>query len=305
MSLTGLFNITFEIILPIFIIIALAALLERRIEIDTRSLARLIIYLFTPCLVFHRMSTTDLSAGEAGSLIMIMMVLAVIMALLAWGVARLAGFDTRLESSFMLSSVLINAGNYGLPLNEFAFGPDGEARAVLCFVGSVVMSNTLGIFLASRGEVSTRRALLNVLTVPLAYAVLLGLLVNLSHITVPVPIERSTGLLGQAANPAMLTVLGMQLSRARLYKDQIRPILMVSGLRLVVAPLVMVGLTVVFGLSGLTRNVAIVQAAMPTAVISSVLAAEFGADTQFAMASILTSTLISIVTLSVVLSLVL
>jgi len=58
------------------------------------------------------------------------------------------------------------------------------------------------------------------------------------------------------------------------------------------------------GITGLTRQVILTESAMPTAVISGVLAAEFGADTEFVTATILVSTLLSIVTLSVLLALI-
>jgi predicted permease len=58
------------------------------------------------------------------------------------------------------------------------------------------------------------------------------------------------------------------------------------------------------GLSGLARQVSIIEASMPTAVTTGVLATEFGSDTEFTTAVILVSTLASIVTLSVLLTLV-
>jgi predicted permease len=218
-------------------------------------------------------------------------------------VARLAGFDRRLESAFMLPVVLVNAGNFGIPLNTFAFGEAGEERALVFFVGAVFMSNTLGVFLASRGSVSTRRALLNVFLVPLPYAAVLGLMLNMGQVSMPGPLDRSIDFVGNAANPAMLTVLGIQLARASV-RAHLRPVLMVAGMRLMIGPAIGFGLVILFGLSGLSRQVVIVQSGMPSAVLSGVLATEFGADAEFVTTAILVSTLLSMVTLSVLLSIV-
>jgi len=97
-------------------------------------------------------------------------------------------------------------------------------------------------------------------------------------------------------------VLGIQLSRTSL-RGRIGPVLLASGLRLIVAPLLAVPLALALGLSGLTRDVAIVQSAMPVAVVSGVLATEFGSDADFVTATILVSTLLSIVTLGILLAL--
>ena len=79
-------------------------------------------------------------------------------------------------------------------------------------------------------------------------------------------------------------------------------ILLASGLRLLLGPLIALGLVVLLGLSGLTRQVAIVQSAMPTAVVTGVLASEFGADTEFVTATILVSTVTSVATLTILLA---
>ncbi len=296
-------EIATNIIGPIFIIVAIAIVLDRTMEIDARGLSRIIVYVFTPFLIFEGVANSDLGGVEVGQLVVVAFATEVLVAVVAWGVARLAGFDRKLTAAFVLSSTLINAGNYGLPLSRFAFGAEGEARALIFFVITVVISYTLGVFLASLGTAPVRRALLNVVLVPLPYAVLFGLIVNVTDISLPLPIARAVGLLADATIPAMLVVLGVQLSRASI-GAQIKPILLASGMRLLVAPLLASGLVLILGMSGLAKQVSIVQAAMPTAVISGVLATEYDADAEFVTATILISTLASIGTLSWLLSIV-
>lgn len=175
---------------------------------------------------------------------------------------------------------------------------------MIYFVMTVAVSNTLGIFLASSGTVSARRAVGNVLRVPLPYAVVLGFVLNAADITLPVPVARATEVLGQAAIPAMLTVLGLQLSQASLQLKTLRPALLAAGMRLTVAPMIALVMVALIGLSGVTRQVSLVQASMPTAVISGVLATEFGGreDAEFVTSVIVLSTALSMLTLSVLLT---
>ncbi|NJN95122.1 MAG: hypothetical protein HC875_13955 [Anaerolineales bacterium] len=226
-----------------------------------------------------------------------------LMASVSWVLARTFHFDRKLESAFMLSVVVINAGNYGLPLSEFAFGQAGLQRAVVFYVITAILANTLGVFLASRGTASFKRSLFNMVTVPLPYATALGLFINLSGFALPLPLERAVTLLGQAAVPAMLVLLGLQLARVSI-RGRWRPIVLATAARLLIAPLIAFPLVALLGMSGVTRQVVIVQASLPTAVISSVLAAEFGADAEFTAAVVFVSTLASIVTVAVLLWLV-
>jgi predicted permease len=296
-------TIIYNIIAPIFIIVALAMLLGYRFSPDPRVLSRVIFYMFSPFLIIHSIATSNLEANEIGLIAVMVLFFYLFMGLISWGLARLCSFDRQLESAFMLSVVFLNAGNYGLPLSEFAFGPLGLQRAVIFFVITAILANTLGVFVASRGAASIQRSLLNVLIVPLPYATTLGVLINLGYVTLPLPFERAIGLLSQATVPAMLVVLGLQLARVSI-RGRWKPILLATATRLLVAPLIAFPLASLLDLSGVTRQVAIIQASMPTAVLTSVLAAEFGADAEFTAAVVLVSTLTSIVTLTILLWLV-
>jgi len=299
--MSTLAEILYNIISPILLVVAVAFVADRHLDIDPRSLSRLLVYVFTPFLIFEGVAYSDLSGSEAGQLVAVAILMSVGIALAAWMVAHWTRLDRRTAAAFTLSATLINAGNYGLPLNRFAFGGAGEERALVFFIATVVVSYTLGVFLASFGNLSARLALRNVFSVPLVYAALLGVVVNLLNVDLPLPVTRAVGLMADASIPAMLAVLGVQLSRASV-RGRIQPIVLASALRLLLGPLIAVGLVALLGLEGLTRQVAIVQSAMPTAVVTGVLAIEFGADAELVTATILVSTVASVITLSVLLS---
>ncbi len=298
-----LLNILFTIVAPIFLIVGLAALLGRRFALDPRILSRVVLYLLSPSLVLNGLAQASIQANEIGQIVAMVLLLYLIMILISLGLARLFHFDRRLESAFILTVVVINAGNYGLPLCEFAFGSAGLERAIIFFVVTAVLANTLGVFLASRGTTSAQQALLNVLTVPLPYATVLGLMLNAGYLSLPTPLERAVGLLSQATVPCMLIVLGLQLARTSV-KGRLGPIALATATRLLVAPLIAFPLAAWLGIAGVTHQVVVVQASLPTAVISSVLATEFGSDVDFAAAVILVSTLVSMVTITVLLAIV-
>ena len=301
--MADLLSVLYNVISPIFLVAGVAWIADRRVGLDPQPLSRALIYVFSPCLVLDSLVHSNMGGDEALSLAAVAFFGSIGMALVGWGVARAWGFDQRLESAFMLGVVLINAGNYGLPLNRLAFGPEGESRAVIYFTTTYMISNSLGVFLAARGSRSTREAVRTVFMIPLPYAVVVGLFLNVSRFSLPGPINEAVGLLAQASIPWMLVVLGIQLSRAR-FAGRIMPMLAACGLRLLVSPLIAFGLVLLLGLTGVTRQVAIIEAAMPSAVISSVLATEFGADSDFVTGVVLLTTLASILTLSVLLLLV-
>lgn len=75
--------------------------------------------------------------------------------------------------------------------------------------------------------------------------------------------------------------------------------LVASGVKLIIAPLIAIVIMALLGIDGLARQVGIVQLAMPVAVLTSALASEFDGDAEFVAGVILITTLGSIISLSV------
>jgi hypothetical protein len=302
-AMSDVLSIALDVILPIFAIIAIVALTSRYIQFDTQTLADIAFYVFTPFLIFDGLANTDISAGDIGKMAALVIILSLILTLIGWIMARLAGYDRQMTSAFILVVVLMNGANLGLPINEFAFGIEGRNTAVVYFVMSAIIFSTLGVFIATRGHLSGRDALLGLLKVPLVYAAIAGLAFNLSHTELPVSAQRATSLLAQAAVPTMLVVLGLQLVQLEIHGN-LNAIALATGTRLVISPLIAVGLVMLLGMKGLISDVSIVESGMPTAVISGVLAAKYDVKAPFVTATILVSTLVSIPTLSIILSVV-
>ncbi|MDQ4078404.1 MAG: AEC family transporter [Chloroflexota bacterium] len=296
-----LLRVVYNIIIPIFVIVGLAVLLGWRFQPDVRTLSRLVIYLFGPFLVMSGLANSALQASEIGKLVLATLLISLLFTLLGWVVAHLLlRIDRQLESAFLLSVVLMNSGNYGLPLSEFAFGAAGLQRAIVIFVTMSVVTHSLGIYLASYGSASLRQSLRNIFSVPLLPAAFVGLLLNLEVIHFPLPLERVMVLLGQAAVPSMLVVLGLQLTRMQI-RSRWDMIGLASFMRLVLSPLIAYGVAAMVGLSELSQQVVIVVASMPTAVITTVLATEFDSDAEFTTGVVAISTLSSAATLSILL----
>lgn len=186
----------------------------------------------------------------------------------------------------------MNSVNFGLPFIEFAFGPTALEPAVVFTVGQALTAYLFGTFVASRGKSSTKTAIRNVLTIPMPYAFGLAMLLNAYNILLPAPIQKAADVLGNGMIPAALVILGLQLSSAKL-NGRWQPILMATFTRFFIGAAVAYGVTLLFGLEGLTQKVFILQASMPAGVLSGVLTAEFGGDSEFATAVILVTTIFS------------
>ena len=296
--------ILYNNIVPVFIVIGLGYILERRLKIEIKSVSRTIFYALTPCLVFSSLVKSTVSGGEFWNIASFEILITLIVALVAWGVARALRFDRVMESAFLLVTIFVNAGNYGLSVNQLAFGDEALARAIIYFVVSSLLINTTGVYLASRGKARAGEALLNVFKAPIVYAVFLAVLVKLINLNVMgSPVFKAVEMVGQGAVPLMLLLLGMQLAKTPLAQGM-RTAGLAAFIRLAVAPIIAFSLAKLLGLTGPTLQACVVEASMPTAVTTAVLAIEFDARPEFVTSAIFLSTLASPITLTLIIALV-
>ena len=296
-------DIFLNVVLPVIIVALLGGLVGRWRAVTIQPLSALVLYLFSPALVFHSMANTELSAAMGGKILGVMVLTFIVMFLVAntWSLVR--GHDSRMRAGFALAATSPNTGNMGLPIAALAFGDLGLQVAVVNFVAGAVLNNSAGIAIASMAGGNPRAALTAPFKYPNVYAAVLGILVKALDIELPTTIDAPMESMAGAAIPVMLVVLGLQLRNVADHEDLLDTVV-VNAARLLVAPVAAWCTATALGLDGVERATLVILAAMPVAVITTILATEFRARPDFVTRVVITSTLTSILTLTVLLDLV-
>ena len=293
-----------NVILPVVLVAALAAALDRYRPVPVEPIASVVFFLFTPSLVFHSLSNTELPAALSVRIVGVAVIafLAGYALSLAWSAAR--RHDPSLRAGLALSVTSINAGNMGLPVTLLAFGDAGLEVAVVHFITVATLAASASVAVASMAGGSARDALIAPFRFPVLYAAAAGLAVSGFSVELPVTIAAPAESLAGAAVPVMLVVLGLQLGRGLGGRGDLVDTGAATVLRLAVGPAVALGATYLLGIDGMAQCVLIVLGGMPTAVFATILATEFSARPQFVTRSVVTSTLLSVLTLTVLITLV-
>ncbi len=297
-----LLPIFIQTLLPVFLVAAAGYGLASRLEIDSKSIGRLLFYLATPSLVFRSLYQSQLDFAILQQVAVVAVSVGILSGLFGWFVSR--GERRQRRAALILTSAVSNNGNMGIPISFFAFGEIGLALGSIYYVVTSFLSNTLGVIIASSGRTTVASALSQSLRVPVLYAATAGLLLNLCQSELPQPLFRTIDLLANAAIPGMLILLGIQLRKAPLTRIP-AVILRSTAVRLLIGPVLAWLLCWFLSIDGVERNVLILQAGMPTAVMAAVLSTEYDTEPELVATVILVSTLISMVTLSVLLWLIL
>jgi hypothetical protein len=279
-------------ILPIFITAGAGWLIGKVSHIEIKTVTRIAFYVFSPALVFQLITTNNISGDEFARMSFLAIAVTVLLGILVWIVGKSIRLERRILAALLLVAILPNAGNYGLSANLFAFGEEGLAHASIYFVTMATLTYSLGVLIASMGKKTLREAALGLVKIPVLYALGGAYIFNIYHWSLPLPFARSVDLLSQAAIPTMLLLLGLQFQRV-VWNQNLLALGLANVFRLLVSPLAALGLSLAIGLEGLPLQAGILEAAMPSAVMTIILATEYDVEPAFVTTAVTTTTLLS------------
>lgn len=293
----GLIHLFIDNLLPVLLIAGAGALVRRLLNVEPKPLSEVTFYVFMPSLVFGLLLSTQADVLSLLKMVGFAATVILSMGVVGLFVGRLFGLRGRQAAGLLMVVMFMNAGNLGLAVTQFSFGEQALVWATVFFMTSSMMSNSLGVYIASVGRSSARQALVGLAKVPVIYAIVLALALREFGWTVPLPLMRAVDLAGGAAIPMMLVILGMQVARIRL-PDSKRLLGVAVGLRLLLSPAIGLALATLLGMSGPERQAGVLEAAMPAAVLNTMLAVKFDIEPDFIAAVVLFGTVLSPLTLT-------
>ncbi|WP_082233315.1 AEC family transporter [Halobacillus massiliensis] len=294
-------SIFIEVVLPVILIFFAGYLLQKFKKLEVKSISTVVVYILLPCLVFETFYEAEFNQ-EYMMMIAFSILLLLSILVINKVFTRFARYSTSVESGLILSTAFMNAGNYGTPIVLFAFGEQGFVYAVSFMVIQQIVMNFFGVYYAAKGTAGFWLAVQTVLKMPPTYAVIIALAAKFTNVPVSDNLLSSIGLLGQAAIPVVMVLLGMQLANITIKQLDWGKVTYASLLRLVVSPFIAWGLTTVLPMNGLMASVLIMAAAMPSAATTTMYAVQFDAKPDLVSSITLITTLLSIMTIPIVLN---
>lgn len=280
-------------IAPIAFIVMAGFIAERSLGLNKPTLSRLSLYVLLPALVASSVYGITLSPHNAAALVLGFVLTSVTLYAIVYILCRLFQVAPLQQKTLLATTLFANTGNMGLPFITFALGEAGLERAIVYLVSSSILLATLGPTLLTGKGLTV--GLKVTLRLPVFWALLVGLVLQVFNVKLPLHLGEGLQLLGSAAIPIALLTLGMQLAQTA-FRFTLS-VLIAAGLRLLLGPTVAFGMASLIGLQGQDLQVLVLQAAMPTAVNTFIWVTEFGGDTDLVARAIVLSTLLSAITL--------
>lgn len=304
-------------IIPSFCITFLGFMLGRLDRnLHQKTISNLIYYVFSPCLIFSSLHKRAFDTSEFLVIAAAAVLLIAAMFPLAWLFKRRSGVAS---NGYYLPIVFMSTGTISLPIAVLLYGNEGLAKAILFHMVNILLLYSLGVFLAS-GKADFKAFF----RVPALYATILGIGVALTPVLDVSPLlqefywlaEKGIDIIAWGAIPIMILSFGYSLNESRL--DDLKDGLAGGGLRVVVGPLLALGVVFLFRALGwlptaadldvlksldlrTTEAIIVVNAAMPGPIMAYLLNVKFDSCPSKAAAMLTIGTLGGIVSIPVVL----
>lgn len=294
-------DILLDVMLPVVLVAAIGSAVAHRVGLTVAPLASLTFNLFSPALVFQSLRDIRASSSTVGRVVAVILIGFVVTTVLSVLWSRATGEDRATAAAAALCSAVANMGNMGLPVAALAFGDRGLDVAVVAFVVSSVLTYSGGVVLASLASGPARGALSAPFRVPALWASVAALVVRYGDVRPPGFVEDTAATMAGAAIPLMLVVLGLQIRNHVPTIADVRPVGGALAVRLCVAPAVAAAAVAAMGLQGVPGKTLILLGGMPTAVNTTILAAQYDARPGLVTQTVVASSLASLITLTTLL----
>lgn len=300
--MTYLSMIFFQIVAPILVLLVIGAMLQRKFKFNLKALSSLITYCFMPAAVFINIYETKIELAVIRDLTFFIVLFIGSQMLLAAFFAKVLKLERQEGAIFKNSVVLINSGNYGIPVAQmlYATQPIGVAIQVILVIFQNMTTYTYGLYNLISSVKSGMDILRAFLKLPIIHALWIGAAMNYFAIPLPQTIRIPLDYIAGGFVAVALITLGAQLSQIQIRTMFNKVIYISCFTRLIVGPAIALLIIYTLGIDGIVAQSLFIASSFPTSRNSSSLALEYDVESDTAAQTVLFSTIISCLTVTVI-----
>lgn len=288
--------------LPVIIIVALGHGLAARQTLTPdgwRSMERLCYLVLFPALIVRVLANAPFE-NTPWRIAVALIAAQLVMAGLGHAARFLRDIERPTIGSIIQSNVRWNTF-VALSLTGSLFGEEGVALTAIAAAAMIPTANIISVLGFSQyGQVHIKRhPFLEVFQNPLVIACILGGAINAAGMALPHIVDQVLETLAAAAVALGLLAAGAGIDFGALKRAGTRTLTW-SLLRLLLMPVLAIGIAVHLGVTGVSLAVLAIAAGTPTATNGYILARQLGGDAPFMANLIATQTVLAIVTLPLI-----
>lgn len=249
----------------LFIVVGYVAKRTFKAQIDERTVTLLSVYFLQIFLTFWGLLKQPIDTTLAGVPLLYLGITLVSM-LLMLPIARALFHDPKERSIATVAALIGNTGNLGIPLGIALFGEASIPYTTVLNLMNVFFVYTFGVYYYSRGHFSVRASLLNIVKLPVLWAALIAIMLNLGDYRPSSTIEKTLTMGAYASMVMQLVLFGIYLYDVKLARLNALLISWVSVVKFLIVPVVTLGVLELTHLAPMIKGILFMEMLMPLAV---------------------------------------
>lgn len=201
-------------LIPLYFIIALGYIVSRLFKAEKETIARILIYIIAPIVIFYGTYTVKISFANL-TLPLLFYVICSFLSLTFLIIGNIVYKKDSTKNILAFTSGSGNTGYFGLPLVLMILGDNSFNLSVLSLLGFIIYENTVGFFIIAKGKHTIKESLIKVIKLPTIYAFFIGLLFNYLNIEIGEHIITTLESFKGAYTVLGMMIIGMGLANIR------------------------------------------------------------------------------------------
>lgn len=275
----------------LFIAVGFGAKWTFKEKIDDRTITLLSVYFLQIFLTFwgllKRPIDTELLFAPA-----LYLGISLLALLLMIPLAKMFFHNPKERSIATVAALIGNTGNLGIPLGIALFGEMSVPYLTLINLVNVFVVYTIGVFYYSRGEFSVRDSFMNILKLPVLWAAMVAIALNLIGY-IPSPAVDKTLMMGAYASMTMQLVLfGIYLYGIKLGEINLRLTSWVNGTKFILIPAIAFVVLGMVEMDSTVKGILFLELIVPLAVANVNLASLYNCSPRTVTVEVFTTSVV-------------
>jgi malate permease and related proteins len=269
---------------------------------DGAVLIRFILNTTLPAVIFLSVAQANVEPARLGLLAFCGFAVALGGRWIAGLLVRWFKIEPQIAGVIILGTLVMNVGAFLFPVVQTVYGAEGVSRLAAFDIGNSLVASGYGYYLASQLGTHTTRgfraSLQKVLSLPILWAALIGLVLNLSGLVIPTFLLKLLKPVASANAPLSMLALGAFLElRFAKWNWMALAVTLRMGVGFLLGNLMIW----IANLQGFERLAVLMGSATPVGMVTLVFAVSEGLDAEFAARIISLSILVGLISMPLLL----
>jgi predicted permease len=283
--------------LPIVVLMALGWVIQHRLQLNVRTLSRLLVNVILPCALFHFLTNAELPLVDVWPTVWFTVLQFAVLSVVGWGIAAVCRVPPMLQPVVGVATAFANTGNFGLPVAQLAFPPDYLLHQTIIVSLHSILIVSFGVLVLAHQRGSLLQSIRALLVSPMILGVAAGILVKGFDVELPYLVTHPIKIISGAYICIALFTLGAQLAETR-FSLRLGPVWLTVVLKMALAPALTWAMLRMTDIEAGLADLLVVAAAAPVGLLLAIFCTDYERAPDTAGAMVLITTVLSPVTVT-------